>query len=174
MSFNVEDATILLLASPLGAAVHAADSAHAVAICRALVLDALATNPPPPGPQDALWAAFLDGWARLGAESGGRPSVTVRYALERLFTGPGQDSPGDDGWMGMRDVVRQLTGEPVPDARRLGLVLRGLRGRNVGGRMVAPDGHVEGRALWAVVPAPRVPALDAGAPLAGGSTPAVE
>lgn len=145
---DITKAATMILCSPLGAALYAADPGSAVARCRGLAADLMALDVPVEPREALLLAALVDGWDRL-CLAAARPSLSVREALEMLYPPP--DSPEDDGWAGLRDVLRELTGEPTPGAWRLGMVLRGLNGKTVGGRRLVAAGVAAGRMRWCVL-----------------------
>jgi hypothetical protein len=92
--------------------------------------------------------ALLDGWQRLGA-------ITAKEAISQLYPTRRYDQPDvPDGYDELREAVETLAppqpGKP-PTSKALGLALRRVRRRVVGGRMLdAQSGH-GGVVRWHVI-----------------------
>jgi hypothetical protein len=100
----------------------------------------------------ATFAAFLRYFPSLyGTEAG----LTCREAIQLLY--PREREPGPpDGHDDLRDSVETLCRTPsgrIPDANKLGLILRSYRRRLIGGRMVIGEKDRRGAMKWRVIQA---------------------
>lgn len=116
--------------------------------------------------------ALIEAWA------GWRPGFrgTARKLVADLFEGDGEFVDQSDEAERFRAVVMDLTNctakRPGPqEARRLGYVIRGMRGRVFGGWSIDPDGHAKDGNSWALSGPPGWVAEDEPAEIAFGGFP---
>jgi hypothetical protein len=87
-------------------------------------------------------------WTALANEAG-KPSLTAAQFVNAIYKPRKEDSPLDV--TPIREAVELLTHTKpgcAPDTKILGRVLRGLKGRNVGGQKFAVEGETNGLVRW--------------------------
>jgi hypothetical protein len=100
--------------------------------------------------EKAALEAILTGWARLDADGTG---LTAKVALDALYPRVRDIGP-PDGFSDLREAIEMLVPTKhgmAPEARRVGIALRRLKGRIIGGRKLVADEARGGVARWRVV-----------------------